>query len=68
MDAPTQNALMALPEHRRDGCFDSNLTERIINRWWWEGKRVELSGGLITVVDVQGLPRMTFDEAELSSW
>ena len=33
-----------------------------------EGKRVELSGGLITVVDAQGLPRMTFDEAELSSW
>ena len=33
-----------------------------------EGKRVELSDGLITVVDAQGLPRMTFDEAELSSW
>ena len=33
-----------------------------------EGKRVELSGGLITVVEAQGQPRMTFDEAELSSW
>jgi hypothetical protein len=33
-----------------------------------EGKRVDLAGGRITVVDAQGQPRMTFDEAELSSW
>jgi hypothetical protein len=33
-----------------------------------EGKRVELAGGRITVVDAQGQPRMTVEEAELSSW
>ena len=33
-----------------------------------EGKRVDLSGERITVVDAQGQPIATFDQAELSSW
>ena len=33
-----------------------------------EGERVEMRGGLITVVDVQGRPLMSFAETELSSW
>jgi hypothetical protein len=33
-----------------------------------EGKRVDLAGGRITVVDAQGQPGKTFEEAELSSW
>jgi hypothetical protein len=33
-----------------------------------EGRRVDLAGGLITVVDTHGQPSLTFDETELSSW
>jgi hypothetical protein len=33
-----------------------------------EGRRVDLAGGRITVVDAQGQPLVTFDQAELSSW
>ena len=33
-----------------------------------EERRVDLAGGLITVVDAHGQPRLTFDEGEMSSW
>lgn len=33
-----------------------------------EGKRVDLGGGLITIVDANGQPRITFEQAERSSW
>jgi hypothetical protein len=33
-----------------------------------EGERVEIGGGLITVVNAQGLPLMSFADTELSSW
>lgn len=33
-----------------------------------EGKRVDVAGGLITVVDEQGKPRAYFAEAAVSSW
>ena len=33
-----------------------------------EGMRVDIAGGLITVVDEDGQPRASFSEAELSSW
>jgi hypothetical protein len=33
-----------------------------------EGKRVDLCGGRITVVDAHDQAQVTFDEQELSSW
>ena len=33
-----------------------------------EGRRVDVAGGIITVVDEQGEPKVSFAEAELSSW
>ena len=33
-----------------------------------EGERVEIKGGLITVVDAQGHSLMSFADTELSSW
>ena len=33
-----------------------------------EGKRVEMGNDLITVVDAQEQPLMSFTDAELSSW
>ena len=33
-----------------------------------EGRRVDVAGGIITVVDEQGAPKVSLAEAELSSW